>query len=151
MVTYIINGDGLILGRVASYVAKNLMKAVRNGEDVSYYIINAEKMVISGDRQKILNKYIGRRSLKNKANPEHSPKWPKRPDYFVKRVIKGMLPIDKASGRTAWKRVKAFIGEEKVSGETVELPDSFKKDKLPKYMTVLELSQALNYRPLIKE
>ncbi len=150
MVTYIIDGNGLVLGRVASYVSKHLMSAIRKGEDVSYYIINAEKMVISGDRQRILEKYIKRRSLKNKANPEYSPKWPKRPDYLVKRVIKGMLPIDKPSGRKAWKKVKAFIGEEKVAGEKVEFPDSFKKDKLRKYMTVEELAKALNYRPLIK-
>ncbi|MGB9635615.1 MAG: uL13 family ribosomal protein, partial [Candidatus Micrarchaeia archaeon] len=77
----VIDGDGLILGRVASYVAKHAMK----GE--SFRIINAEKMVISGDRKNIVAKYVKRRNMKNKANPEHSPKWPKRPDLLVKRVI----------------------------------------------------------------
>ncbi|MGC8924225.1 MAG: 50S ribosomal protein L13 [Candidatus Micrarchaeia archaeon] len=136
----VIDGDGLILGRVASYVAKHAMK----GE--SFRIINAEKMVISGDRKNIVAKYVKRRNMKNKANPEHSPKWPKRPDLLVKRVIKGMLPVGKTSGRMALKNVRAYIGEETVDGERVKLNDSFKKDKLSKYITVLELCRALSYK-----
>jgi len=136
----VIDGDGLIVGRVASYVAKNAMK----GEKFS--IINAEKMVISGDRKNIVEKYVKRRRLKNKANPEHSPHWPKRPDYLVKRIIKGMLPTQKASGLKAFRNIMVYMGNENVKGEMVELNGSFKKDKLDKFISVLDLCRALSYR-----
>lgn len=135
----IINGDGLVVGRVLSYVAKHAMK----GD--SFRIINAEKMVISGNKKRIIDKYVKRRRLKNKANPQHSPKWPKRPDFLVKRILKGMLPYDKASGRAAYKRVIVHMGDYKAKGDIVMLNDSFKKDKLSKYITVLELCRALSY------
>lgn len=138
----VINGDGLILGRVVSYIAKNAMKGER------FHVKNAEMMVISGSRNEIVAKYVKRRNLRNKANPEHSPKWPKRPDYLVKRVLKGMLPFAKASGKSAYRNVMIYMGDEgpKVEGEHVEFGDSFKKDKLIKYITVLELCRALSYR-----
>ncbi|MEM4704878.1 MAG: uL13 family ribosomal protein, partial [Candidatus Bathyarchaeia archaeon] len=40
--TAVINADGLILGRMATYVAKRLLK----GESI--IIVNAEKAVLSG-------------------------------------------------------------------------------------------------------
>lgn len=137
----IINGEDLIVGKVASYVAKNILI---DGEE--YYIYNAEKMVFSGNMKSLLAKYVMRRGLKNKANPEHSPHWPKRPDFLVKRVIRGMLPYDKPRGKTIYKKIKVYMGdEEKLTGVKVEFNESYNKAKLDKYVTVKELSKALAY------
>lgn len=136
----VINGDGLILGRVSAYAAKQALQ----GEQV--HIINAEKMVISGDHNTIVQKYVKRRGQKNKANPEHSPHWPKRPDLLVKRVIRGMLPWDKPSGRAAHHRIRVYMGEMETKVKPVEFNSSYKKDKLDRYITVLELCRALAYR-----
>ena len=43
--TNIINADGLIIGRMASIIAKRLL----NGEEI--VIVNAEKAVLSGKRK----------------------------------------------------------------------------------------------------
>jgi large subunit ribosomal protein L13 len=138
----IINGEDLIVGRVASYVAKNILK---DGEE--YYIYNAEKMVFSGNMKNLLAKYVMRRALKNKANPEHSPHWPKRPDFLVKRIIRGMLPYDKPRGKTIYKKIKVFIGDDdKLNGVKLEFNESYNKAKLDRYVTVRELSEALAYK-----
>lgn len=138
----IIDGDGLIVGRVATYAAHNALQ----GEEI--HILNAEKMVMSGNRKQLVQKYIDRRSVKDRANPEHSPKWPKRPDLLVKRICRGMLPYDKPKGKAAYKRIKAYIGSDApVKGEKVKFNDSFKKDKLERYITVLELCESLAYKP----
>jgi large subunit ribosomal protein L13 len=138
----IINGEDLIVGRVASYVAKNILK---DGEE--YHIYNAEKMVFSGNMKPLLNKYLMRRRLKNKANPEHSPFWPKRPDFLVKRIIRGMLPYDKPTGKTIYKKIKVYIGnDEQLNGIEVEFDGSYNKAKLDKYVTVRDLSKALAYK-----
>ncbi|MEM3364375.1 MAG: 50S ribosomal protein L13 [Candidatus Micrarchaeia archaeon] len=137
----IIDGDGLIVGRVATYVAHTAL----SGEEV--HILNAEKMVMSGDRNYIVQKYVDRRSVKDRANPEHSPKWPKRPDLLVKRIIRGMLPYDKPKGKMAYKKIRVYIGsEDNLKGEKVKFNDSFRKDKLDKYITIMELCEALAYK-----
>lgn len=137
----IINGEDLIVGRVASYVAKSILK-----DNEEYYIYNAEKMVFSGKMKPLLGKYLMRRRLKNKANPEHSPHWPKRPDFLVKRIIRGMLPYDKPTGKKIYKKIKVYIGDdEQLNGMKVEFNESYNKAKLDKYVTVKELSKALAY------
>lgn len=100
----IIDGANKIFGRVASRVAKLAL----NGNEV--VVINVEKMVMTGDPQRIIEKYSHRRSLQNKANPEKSPKWPRLPHFFAKKLIKGMLPRKKARGREALKRIKFYVG-----------------------------------------
>jgi len=100
----IINGEGARLGRLAAVAAKSAL----NGEEV--IILNAEKIIITGNPKQIVQKYMARRSVKNKADPEKSPKWPRRPDMLVRRIVRGMLPYDKKTGRLAYKRIKVFMG-----------------------------------------
>lgn len=54
--TTIINGEGLLLGRMASIVAKRAL----NGETIA--IVNAEKAIISGSRARVLSLYGQKRS-----------------------------------------------------------------------------------------
>ncbi|MEE8403143.1 MAG: hypothetical protein V3R93_05260, partial [Candidatus Hydrothermarchaeaceae archaeon] len=51
----IINASGILMGRMASYVAGELLK----GEEVA--IINAEECIISGDEKSVFGKYLHRR------------------------------------------------------------------------------------------
>ena len=86
MVEYSIDGEGIILGRLASKAAKLLLE----GNTVN--VFNAEKIVMSGHLRFIVDKYKEKVELKDKANPEHSPYISRRSDLFVKRIIRGMLP-----------------------------------------------------------
>ena len=104
MAETIVDGKGLVLGRAGSSIAKKLL----NEEHV--VVLNSERMMISGHRRDLDLKYKTRFDLQDKANPEHSPYWSKRPDLFVRRVIRGMLPYKQARGKTALKRLRVYIG-----------------------------------------
>lgn len=101
----VIDGNNLVMGRMGAKAAKYLL----NGEEV--VILNAEKIAIVGRTEQIVGKYWNRRQRKDKANPENSAKTPRRPDMFVKRVIRGMLPFKKARGKKAYKSLRVYVGE----------------------------------------
>ncbi len=103
----VIDGKGMIFGRLASRVAK----AVLTGEEVQ--LINAEQMLLSGNPKAITAKFRARRAAQHKGTPEHSPKWPKVPHMLVKRMIRGMLPWKSTRGRDAYKRLLVYTGNPK--------------------------------------
>jgi large subunit ribosomal protein L13 len=135
----VIDAKDTRIGRVSTFVAKKLLE----GEEVK--LINAEEAVISGRPQLIIEKYTARRQLKQKGNPEKSPYWPKVPDRFVKRLIRGMLPRKKARGREAYGKLRVYMGSpEGVKGEPVKVKGS-ELGKLTKYIKVRELCRHLGY------
>ena len=100
MVT-VIDADGLLLGRLASIVAKRTLM----GEEIA--IINAEQTVISGSKVMTLNHYD---TKVKRGSREGGPFFPRRPDHIVKRTIRGMLPYKRQRGADAFKRVRVYVG-----------------------------------------
>lgn len=100
----IINAEGYILGRLCTFAAKKALL----GEKV--IVVNAEKAVISGKRDVILREELQKLEIRNLGNPLRGPFHQKRPDKFVRRSIRGMLPWKKPRGREAFKRVMVYIG-----------------------------------------
>ena len=98
----VINGDKAIFGRLLASSAKKLL----TGEDV--VVVNAEKTVFSGNKVSIIDRYRAKRNIQQKANPEHSPKYPVRPDMFLKYALKGMLPKKNATGKQELHKLKAY-------------------------------------------
>ncbi len=115
----VIDATGLILGRMATQVAKLALA----GEQVN--IINCEKAVVSGSKSKIKK----RQKLRKIGGPFHGPFYPKRADRIVKRAIRGMLPYKQPRGRDALKRIKCYIGQpENVEvKEIISLPKASKE------------------------
>lgn len=137
----IINATNLILGRMASVVAKELLK----GEKV--IIVNAEESVISGSKPSILKKYKERRERKSIVNPaRHGPFFPRRPEGIVRRAVRGMLPYKKAKGSNAFKNLKVYIGIPKeLEGKemkTLEVANASKL-RVPKHIKLKELCNLL--------
>ncbi len=114
----IIDGENAVLGRLASKVAKRLLCGER------IVIVNAEKVVVSGDPAKVIEIYRGKHQKRTLTNPRRGPFWPKQPDRFVKRAIRGMLPRYKMRGREAYKRLRVYIG---VPEEYVDKKEVFEK------------------------
>ncbi len=135
------DANGKILGRLSTVVAKSLL----NGNDV--VVINAEGAVISGDKKVIFERYRTRVNLMEKANPEHSPYWPRRPDLLVKRIIRGMLPYKKPSGKAAYRRLRVYIGtpEEFTKAKPMEVESKDPKGMYVGHITIAELSRRLGY------
>ncbi|MCG7848617.1 MAG: 50S ribosomal protein L13 [ANME-2 cluster archaeon] len=133
----VINADGMILGRLASILAKRLLA----GEEI--YIINAEKIVISGDKVTTFTEY---KQSVDRGNREFGPYYPKRPDHIVKRTIRGMLPYKRARGRDAMSRLKTYIGvPEELSREEAVSVEGANMNRLSsvKYIRLEELSRKL--------
>ncbi len=125
----IIDGENAILGRLASEVAKKLLE----GENV--IIVNAEKVVVSGDRQWLIKFFKQRR---DRGIVHFGPFYPKRSDRIVFRAIRGMLPYKKERGRKALRRLKVFLGvpEQYKNVEKVKIGEYL--DKLHGKFTYLE-------------
>ena len=101
----IIDGEGLVLGRLASKVSKKLLQ----GEDIT--VLNADKIVISGTKEWAYVKYKQRIDRASISNPRRmGPKYPRRPDDIFRRTVRGMLPYKKPKGRDAFKSLKVYVG-----------------------------------------
>jgi len=130
----VINAKGLILGRMASVVAKRLL----NGEKI--IIVNAGDAVISGNKYSIIkaaHKYL------QIGHPGKGPLHPRRPGRIVKRAIRGMLPYKSPRGREALKRLRVYVSiPENLKGMRLEtIPEADVRRLSGPYITVSELSQ----------
>ena len=102
MVT-VINGDGLLLGRLASLVAQRGLA----GEEIA--IVNVENVVISGSRARVLANYRHKRE-RGASGAHWGPFVPRRPDHLMKRTIRGMLPYKRPRGAEAMKAIRCYVG-----------------------------------------
>ncbi|MCZ3364635.1 MULTISPECIES: 50S ribosomal protein L13 [Methanobacterium] len=121
----IIDGEGLIMGRLASTVSKMLL----NGESV--VVLNAEKILISGTKEWAYARYKQRVDRASISNPRKmGPKYPRRPDDIFRRTVRGMIPYRKTSGREAFKGLKVFVGipKEFADAEIFKLEEAMPKN-----------------------
>jgi len=107
----IIDAEGLILGRMASIVAKRLLE---NGNII---IANAEKAVLSGKKKSRLKEV---KKFLEVGHPKKGPFHYRRPDRIVRKTVRGMLPFKQPKGKQAFKRLRVSIG----------IPEGFKKQKM---------------------
>jgi len=136
----IIDGEGLILGRLASAVAKKLLTE----KDTEIVIVNAERVVISGSKERTFKDY---KAKKDRGSKEQGPFFPKMPDRIVKRTIRGMLPYKQAKGRDAFSRLKVYLSipEEYESAERGKVESASEERLSRKYVTVGEVSEKLGW------
>ncbi|MCK4498138.1 50S ribosomal protein L13 [Candidatus Bathyarchaeota archaeon] len=134
----VIDATDLILGRMATVVAKRLLQ----GEQIT--ILNAEKAVVSGKRSSRVKELKKRLEI---GHPRKGPYLPRQPDRFVKRSIRGMLPRKKPKGIEAYRRLRVFIGvPRELEGETMEqLPEAHVEKLKSPYITVGELVQEIGW------
>ncbi len=100
----IIDASNLILGRMATYAAKRALEGKR------VVILNAERAVISGTKARVVARAKLKLKTRTLANQAKAPTHPRRPDNYVRRVVRGMLPWKKSRGKDAFRRVRVFIG-----------------------------------------
>ena len=140
MAEYSINGEGIIVGRLASKAAKLLLE----GNTVN--IFNAEKTVMSGHLDFMIKKYKLKVELKDKANPEHSPYISRRPDLFVKRIVRGMLPYRQFKGKNAYKNLKVYIGKPPMMEENKNFEIKKGEEVYENLITIKTLTEKLGYK-----
>lgn len=134
----VINAEGLILGRMASVIAKRLLR----GENI--VVVNAEKAVISGRRR---NKVKEAKEFLEVGSIGQGPIHYRKPDRILRRTIRGMLPYRQPKGKQAYRRLRVFIGvPEELKGYGMETIEEAQAKKLTcPYFTLGELAKEIGW------
>jgi large subunit ribosomal protein L13 len=134
----LINADGLIVGRMASKVAKKLL----NGEKV--IIVNAEKAVISGKKK---SKVAEAKKFLEVGAPRQGPFHYRRPDKILRKTVRGMLPFKQPKGKTAFKKLKVFLSvpEELKDKPTTTVKEAQAAKLRGPYFTLAELAKEIGW------
>ncbi|WP_135827998.1 50S ribosomal protein L13 [Halorussus halobius] len=130
----VVDARDCILGRVASQVAERAL----DGERVA--VVNAERSVITGDEDDVMETYRKRADL----GSDRGPYYPKRPDMIFKRSIRGMLPYKQDRGREAFENVRVYVGDPYDDAEA-EVLDGTSLDRLSniRFVQLGEVSENL--------
>jgi large subunit ribosomal protein L13 len=96
---------------------------------------------MTGNKEFIFAKYTQLRNRKSISNPrDMGPKYPRRPDDIVRRIIRGMVPYKKPRGAEAFRKIKVMVGAPENTNPDIVLSDMPNTNK---YITVGELSKHL--------
>lgn len=96
----VVDADNAVVGRLASSVAKELLKGRR------ILIANADQAVVSGTPEWVKDQFLQRI---HRGDPYHGPFYPKQPDRILRRIVWGMLPR-KPRGKAALARLRVQCG-----------------------------------------
>lgn len=98
----IIDGRNAILGRLASYAAKQALL----GKEI--IILNCDDIVVSGNPRMVINEY---HDIRKKGGASlRGPFFPKQSEKLVKRTIRGMLSYKQGRGEAALDKIRCFKG-----------------------------------------
>ncbi len=112
----IINAENAVLGRLASYAAKQAL----SGKKV--VIVNCGKAIVLGREKDVLEKYREIRGKSRGGGSQKGPFFLRDPERILKRTIRGMLPYKKGRGRERFKEIRCYKG----------LPPEFENEKMVK-------------------
>ncbi len=128
----VIDGKDAILGRLASFVAKEALR----GEEIA--VVNCDQIIITGNKKNIEEEFKEKRSKygSSQKGPIHS----RNNEKIVKRAIRGMLPnFREGRGREAFKRIKCYVRMPKQFEESKMI--ILANDKKSKFVRVEHLSK----------
>ncbi|MCK9560399.1 MAG: 50S ribosomal protein L13 [Candidatus Marinimicrobia bacterium] len=114
---YVIDADGIVLGRLASQVA-----AILRGKNKPYFtphldtgdfvvIINADKIRLTGRKAEFKTYFTHSGYLGSERFLQYKDVLQNSPEKIVERAIKGMLPHN-ALGRQLFRKLKVYRGPE---------------------------------------
>ncbi len=123
----IIDGNEMVLGRLAAYVAKEALK----GEEIS--VVNCGQIIITGNKKNIRDGFEAKR--KRVGSTQKGPKYSMAVEKIVKMTIRGMLPNPRhgGRGRDAFKKIKCYVGVPKEFESSKKI--NFKESK-SKFVTM---------------
>ncbi len=127
----VINGENAVLGRLASYSAKESLK----GEEI--VILNCEKVIITGNKSDIREKFEAKR--RRIGSGQKGPKHSRLAHLIVKRAIRGMLSHRSGRGKEAFKRIKCYEGVPEEFKDAKKIVGS--KEKKSKFIHVEEITK----------
>ena len=129
----VINAENAILGRLASYAAKQALL----GKNI--IILNSEKSIILGNKKDILEKFAQKR--RRHGSSQKGPIYDAVPEKMMKRTIRGMLSRDKSRGNAALNRIRAY--NKIPSGYSNVEAISAGREKNAKYLSLGEIAKLI--------
>jgi large subunit ribosomal protein L13 len=135
----VLDAKNQVLGRLASYAAKHALSGSR------VVVLNAEQAVISGRRRNIVDEAKHRLETRTLANQTTAPVHQRRADLYLRRVIRGMLPWEKAKGKAAFHRIFVFVGtpEEYSKKSVMKIPGADASKLTTAYITLADLAEEI--------
>ena len=134
----VIDADGLVLGRMASVVAKRLLA----GETI--VLVNAQNVVISGNKVNLVKEW---KEFIKVGGFGKGPVHHRRPHDIVRRTVRGMLPYRIPKGDAAYKRLHVHIGipDELEKVEKQSLPECHSNNLNHRFVTVGQLAESIGW------
>ncbi len=134
----IVNGKDMVAGRLATQLAKAIIK----GEEVT--VVNAEELIITGNKEDIMERYHERSMARVLSNPHYGPKYDRVPSKIYRRMVKGMLPDKSRTVERLIKFIKVYdkMPKELASEKMTEF-EGAKFNHKNKYMTLGEIATLL--------
>ena len=123
---------------MCSHVAKRILI----GEQI--VIVNAEKVMLSGKKK---SKIAEAKQFLEVGAPERGPFHSRRPDFVVRKTVRGMIPWRLPKGKIAYKRLRVYMGipTEYTAFPTETFNDAnASKVKGPKF-TLAELAEQIGW------
>lgn len=135
----VVDADGLILGRMASIIAKRLLE----GERIE--IVNSESAVVSGKRLQVIK---DRKEFLEVGGRGRGPVHWRKPNTIVRRTIRGMIPYRKTRGREAFRRLRVHIGvpDELANLKKESIPEAHVSRLGNRYVTVGEIAENIGWK-----
>ena len=127
----IIDGKGHIMGRLASYVAKQIL----SGHKI--VVVRCEKIILSGSVQRNKLKFREYMEWRILTNPRHAHKKFRTPARIFFKTVRGMLPRKTKRAEHAMARLKVFEG----------IPHPYDVKKRMVVTDALRLIKVKQYRP----
>ena len=127
----VLDGKNAVLGRLASFAAKQALK----GEDI--VVVNCKEIIITGNKKFTEDHFRKKRGRVGTA--QKGPKISRLAHMIVKRAIRGMLPDHREGrGRIAFKKIKCYPNVPKEFEQTEKV---IFNDKKTNFITVREISK----------
>jgi len=127
----IIDGTNAVLGRLASYAAKQALL----GEEI--VILNCERVIITGNRANIRERFEAKR--RRIGSGQKGPKHSRLAHLIVKRAIRGMLSHRSGRGKEAFRRIKCYEGVPEEFKDAKKIVGS--KEKKARFIHVEEITK----------
>jgi large subunit ribosomal protein L13 len=139
--TIYVDASEQIAGRMCSIVARELLAGKR------VVVLNAEKALVSGKTQSVFRQWQTRLEIYSHVNPIYGPIHPRRPDNILRRMVRGMVPKTKPSGKTAMSRLRVYMGvpEKYVGVKTRKFDDAMARRPIPQYVTIAQISKNIGW------
>jgi len=134
----VIDADGLILGRMASIVAKRLL----NGESID--IVNAQNVVISGQRMNLVTEW---KEFLKVGGRDKGPRHYRLPNMLVRKTVRGMLPCRIPKGMKAFRRLHVYIGvpDEFAAADKQRIPEAESSRLNRRFVKIGDLAESIGW------